>query len=326
MGIQATGQGHLTRSIDLYNMLVSNPAVSQIDVLISGTKSVPRGLPFAVKYHYRGFSFSYGRRGNISLLKTIPRLNLMSFWHGVLFTPFEQYDLILSDYEPISVWGARLRGIDTVGLGNMFSMTSKNFPNSNVSSRLSKLATNILCPVHHKVANHYRKFDDFVFAPVIRSEIRAAAPTDTGSILVYLTSYSEEELVVFFGHDYFTKNQFIIYTASPTCTALPPNINVKPLNQGSFTQDMIASKAVITAGGFQTTAEALYLGKKLLCIPMKKQAEQLSNAKALEEIGIKILTQLDHYEIKIWLQHAVAIQIKFADEMPAMVSRILAAA
>jgi hypothetical protein len=54
--------------------------------------------------------------------------------------------------------------------------------------------------------------------------------------------------------------------------------------------------------------------------------EQQSNARILEDIGIKVLKGLDLYEIKKWILHSKAVQIKFEDDMPAMVNRILDAA
>jgi len=38
---------------------------------------------------------------------------------------------------------------------------------------------------------------------------------------------------------------------------------------------------MITAGGFESTSECLYLGKKMLVIPIKGQYEQLCNCAAL---------------------------------------------
>jgi uncharacterized protein (TIGR00661 family) len=44
--------------------------------------------------------------------------------------------------------------------------------------------------------------------------------------------------------------------------------------------------SVITNSGFQTTSEALYLGKKIMTIPLKGQYEQECNAFALKKMGI----------------------------------------
>ena len=55
---------------------------------------------------------------------------------------------------------------------------------------------------------------------------------------------------------------------------------------------MIESAGVITGAGFETPAEALYLGKKLLCLPIRGQYEQLCNAAALKELGVPVVDKM----------------------------------
>jgi predicted glycosyltransferase len=56
---------------------------------------------------------------------------------------------------------------------------------------------------------------------------------------------------------------------------------------------MIHSQGIITGGGFETPAEALFLGKKIMSIPIKGQYEQQCNAAALKTLGAKVLTDMD---------------------------------
>jgi uncharacterized protein (TIGR00661 family) len=320
-GIQATGNGHLSRATELYNLLKQNPAVEQIDVLVSGNNS-KIDVPFDIKYHFKGISFSYGKGGKINVLKSLWKANILSCIKGILAVRFHRYDLIISDYEPISVWGAKLRGIHTVGLGNIFSSTSKQFPKMSGSHRITKLFTKIFCPVDQKVAMHYTKFDDFIFSPIIRSEIRDAKTQFEDFTLVYLLSYTQQQLLEFFTQPIFAKKKFVVYTNSETGFTYR-NVEVKPLNTANFTKDICNCSGVITAGGFQTTAEALYLGKKLLCIPIKKQYEQQCNARVLQELGISVAKDLDTIATAHWLSSGKIVQIDFKDESKEMVESIL---
>jgi len=56
-----------------------------------------------------------------------------------------------------------------------------------------------------------------------------------------------------------------------------------------FGQSLIHCSGIITGGGFETPAEALHLGKKILAIPIRGQYEQLCNAAALKEMGVLCL-------------------------------------
>ena len=320
-GIQATGNGHLSRAGELYNLLKQNPAVEQIDVLVSGDNS-KIDVPFEIKYHFKGISFSYGKGGKVNVMKSFLKANLLSVMKGILTVPFHKYDIIISDYEPISVWGAKLRGIHTVGLGNIFSATSKQFPKMSGSHRITKLFTKVFCPVDQKVAMHYHKFDDFIFSPIIRSEIRSAKTQNDNFTLVYLLSYTQEQLVEFFTQPLFAEKKFVIYT-NTNVGFIHHNVEVKPLNTANFTKDICNCSGVITAGGFQTTAEALYLGKKLLCIPIKKQYEQQCNARVLQELGISVSKDLDTLYTAHWLSSGKVVKIDFQDESKEMVNSIL---
>jgi predicted glycosyltransferase len=56
---------------------------------------------------------------------------------------------------------------------------------------------------------------------------------------------------------------------------------------------MAHSMGVITGGGFETPAEAMYLGKKIITIPIKGQYEQYCNAEALKKFGALVLHDID---------------------------------
>ena len=106
-GIQATGNGHISRSTEIYKILKQHPEVEKLDVLISGGKA-KMSLPFEVTYEYKGLSFYYGKKGKISILKSIGKANMLSMLVGLWKVPFREYDLIISDFEPITLWGAKL--------------------------------------------------------------------------------------------------------------------------------------------------------------------------------------------------------------------------
>ena len=65
-----------------------------------------------------------------------------------------------------------------------------------------------------------------------------------------------------------------------------------PISNEGFTKSMIESAGVITGAGFETPAEALYLGKKLICLPIRGQYEQLCNAAALEQLGVPVVNKM----------------------------------
>lgn len=320
-GIQATGNGHISRSTEIYKLLKQHPDVEKLDVLISGGKA-QMGLPFEVNYEYKGLSFYYGKKGKISVLKSIGKAGFLSIAAALWKVPFKQYDLIISDFEPISLWGAWIAGVKRVGIGNMYALTSKKFPKTK-GTFMTKLFARFMCPAKNKIGMHFCKYDDFIYYPVIRSEIRHAQPADNNFVLVYLNSFSDKELLQCMQQTNLLAHQFIIYSKTSVTTYQVGNCIVKPLSNTTFTTDIINCSAVLTAGGFQTISEALYLGKKLFVIPIKKQSEQISNAKVLSEMGVPTSTELRANELCEWLSKSGKVQVKFDNDLPKIIDAIL---
>ena len=65
--------------------------------------------------------------------------------------------------------------------------------------------------------------------------------------------------------------------------------SIKPIGDSNFERAMAWSSGVICGAGFETPAEAMYLKKKLLVVPMKGQYEQACNAESLKELGVIVL-------------------------------------
>lgn len=322
-GIQATGNGHISRSTEIYKLLKQHPEITRLDVLISGGKA-QMSLPFEVNYEYKGLSFYYGKKGKISILKSIGKASFISIAAALWKVPFKKYDLIISDFEPITLWGAKIAGVKRVGIGNMYSMTSRKFPKTK-GSWATRLIARIMCPAKNKIGMHFTRFDDFIYYPVIRSEIRDALVFNRNFIVVYLTSYTDKELLDCFTQFQLRHKRFMIYSKTAKAEETVGNCTIKPLDNEGFTQDIAACSGVITAAGFQTVSEALYLGKKLFVIPIKKQSEQLSNARILAGMGVATGTDLEAGAIKQWLETESKVQIKFDDDLPNIVNAILTA-
>jgi UDP:flavonoid glycosyltransferase YjiC (YdhE family) len=65
--IQGTGNGHLSRALDIIPLLQAR--ASQVDLLVSGPPADVQ-LPFEVRYRYHGMGFIFGKKGGINFLKT----------------------------------------------------------------------------------------------------------------------------------------------------------------------------------------------------------------------------------------------------------------
>jgi uncharacterized protein (TIGR00661 family) len=99
--------------------------------------------------------------------------------------------------------------------------------------------------------------------------------------------------------------RFEVFSKKAKSIEVNNNITFIPVNNEMFNNSMLHSEGIITGAGFETPAEALYLGKKLLCLPIQGQYEQLCNAAALQQFNVPIIENIDsHFTAHIynWLQ------------------------
>jgi uncharacterized protein (TIGR00661 family) len=126
--------------------------------------------------------------------------------------------------------------------------------------------------------------------PVIKENILSSSPTDGGYITVYLPHYHEEDLIHHFSK--ISELTFVIFSPRAKTFTKRNNVIIRPIDNKAFTLSMINAYGIITGGGFETPAECLYLGKKLMVLPIKGQYEQLCNAEALRAFNVPVILNM----------------------------------
>jgi uncharacterized protein (TIGR00661 family) len=104
---------------------------------------------------------------------------------------------------------------------------------------------------------------------------------------VYLPSYSDAKIIEVLSDIENVKWQ--VFSKKCKLAYRKRNVYVKPIESDSFEKSIAGSIAVICGAGFETPAEALFLKKKLLVIPMKGQFEQHFNGASLLDIGVPVI-------------------------------------
>jgi uncharacterized protein (TIGR00661 family) len=57
-----------------------------------------------------------------------------------------------------------------------------------------------------------------------------------------------------------------------------------------FVEALRTARGVVAGGGFSLLSEAVYLGKPILCVPLRGQFEQVMNARYMERLGYGLCT------------------------------------
>jgi uncharacterized protein (TIGR00661 family) len=281
--IQGTGNGHLSRATAIIPVLEK---FCDLDILISGSQA-DISINYPVKFKLRGLSFYFGKKGGVDVWETFSKASLLRLKQEFDALPVEDYDLVINDFEPVSAWACQLKEVPCIALSHQSSLLEPNVPLPDEKDLVGSFVLKNYAPSHDFIGFHFERYTNRIYTPVIRNDIRVAKPEDHGHYTVYLPAYD----------DYFLANvlagikdvRWEIFSKSGNSFEYNAQVRIRPVNGAHFAQSMIHSSGVLCGAGFETPAEALFLGKKLIVVPMKGQYEQHCNATALARMGVTVL-------------------------------------
>jgi len=316
--IQGTGNGHLSRAEDIVPHLRKR---CQVDILVSGTQS-QLTPSFAIDYQLRGMSFMSSKKGKVDIIKTAVNTNILKFFKEISQFPAKKYDLIISDFEPISAWSAKYHGVKSVELSHQAAVSHPNSPKPLEKHRIGNFILGNYCPSPHKYGFHFESYAPSIFTPVIRENIRKLESENRGHYTVYLPAYHDDFIVQTLMH---FKAEWHVFSKYATCRYRVNNVWVNPIDANNFTESLRTSEGVLCGAGFELPAEALFLNKKLMVIPMMGQYEQLCNAESLKKIGVVILDKLcllHRRTISSWLLNSQQIVVNYPNRTEQIIDTI----
>ncbi len=306
--IQGTGNGHLSRAVDIIPELQQ---YGQLDLFVSGAQAEV-SLPYPIKYRSKGLSFYFGKTGGINFYKTFQQNSSRQVVKEINEFPVEKYDLIVNDFEPISAWAAKKKGVKIIGLSHQSALLSKKCPKPKVLDPFGEWLLRNYAPVEKYVGFHFEEYDKNIFTPVIRKAITEAKRKDTGHYTVYLPAYDDKKLVALLMK--FKSVRWHIFSKHTRQPYHVGKISVYPVSGGDFIESVVTSTGVLCGAGFETPAEVIHLEKKLLVVPMKSQYEQKCNAIALKRMDVPVLKKVKKKnlrKIEKWLDDGRVIDVSF---------------
>ncbi|MEO0900269.1 MAG: glycosyltransferase family protein [Bacteroidota bacterium] len=319
--IQGTGNGHLSRARDVIPALQKH---CELEIIVSGTQSEVK-LPYPVKAQYKGMSFLYNKKGGLDYPKTISHNLNLKAWKEINSIPVEEYDVVINDFEPISAWACKRKGVTSIGMGHQASFWSKKTPRPSKRDPLGEFVLQNYAPADYGIGFHFERYDEFIYTPVVRSDVRNLQPSNEGHYTVYLPAFNEEVLLKYLNKvPDTTWHVFSKFTKEPYQIG---NVEVNPVNNEGFMKSFAGAAGILTGAGFETPAETLYLGKKLFAVPIKGQYEQYCNAVSLEKMGIPVLWKVsDAFVEKLtkWVKEGEPLQVDYPDNIQEVVDEMFA--
>lgn len=285
--VQATGNGHISRASEILPLLQK---YGQVDIMLSGNNAhLPVDLP--VKYRSQGLSLFYRPGGGLNYLKMIKQINPIRIWTDIKRLPVESYDLVINDFDFITAMACKIRRKFSIHWGHQASFHYNETPRPNQKSLIGEWVLKHFTSAQLNIGLHFKPYHKNILPPIIKDHIRYAKPSNQGHITIYLAQYDHEE--IYRQLKSLTHLKFHVFSGGIKEKITKQNFQFFPLSKECFSHSMIHAKGVITGAGFETPSEALYLGKKLMVLPIKDQYEQSCNAEALREFGVEIIPQID---------------------------------
>jgi uncharacterized protein (TIGR00661 family) len=317
--IQGTGNGHISRAKEIIPLLRKK---CETDILISGDQA-ELDLPFEVKYRFKGLGFVNGKNGSIDIRKTYKKANTKRLLEEIKELPAGDYDFVLNDFEPVSAWSCYRKKVPCIALSHQCSLLDKNTPRPRQKDPIGSFIIRNYAPASHHVGFHFSRYSKSIFTPVVRKEVREAVKSDDGHYTVYLPSYDDKFLIRLLSQ--IQGPQWEVFSKSSKKESIIDNINIKPVNSASFLKSLVSCTGVLCGAGFETPAESLFLGKKLLVVPMNNQYEQQYNATALKSLGVPVISRLKKTKpekIVEWVNADYRIEINYPDVTERIINMI----
>ena len=311
-GVQATGNGHITRARVMAPAL--RAAGIEVDFLFSGR--APDKLfnmePFGEYQCRRGMSFVF-KQGRVCKWGTLRSNSLVELMADIRALDLCEYDLVISDFEPITAWAAKRQRKVCVGLSHQYALRYP-LPGPRIRTVMG-LLTRLFAPASHAVGLHWHHFNAPILPPLIEPPMFTGSD-DATHYLVYLPFESRQQVQQWLQP--LSDCRFYVYSDVHELRA-EGNIVWCPFSRSAFLRDLARCSGVIANCGFGLGSEVLQMGKRLLVKPLAGQPEQRSNAAVLQALGLAtIFEDLSVTQFRRWCQVEPPAAIIYPDVASAL--------
>ncbi|MCB1692406.1 MAG: hypothetical protein KDI19_06540 [Pseudomonadales bacterium] len=311
-GVQATGNGHISRAHAMQTALREYPDVD-ITWLFSGRPKEQLAGVMDDFLWRRGMTFATSN-GKVSYPRTVLTNNAFRLISDINSLDLSPFDRIIVDYEPVVAWAAKRRGRETIGIGHQYAF-NYDVPRRG-DNAVSLAVMKHFAPASRSFGLHWHHFGHPILPPIVDLDGHAREIPIPEKVVVYLPFEDQARVVSLMRR--IASHEFFVY--GPGLSHRDDgNVHERPLSRHGFKADLVSAGSVICNSGFELISECLSMGIRVLAKPLESQVEQLSNACALEHLGYaEVMDDLDPARIARWLETGEFLQVTY----PAVHTRI----
>lgn len=361
-GVQGTGGGHLTRARQLVTKLRSKNV--QLRFVFSGRPKdgfddadheelfgkdaiYLRGVTWVTNGQVakeqgkellpggkvkRFFGLIEADEARVNRYETVKSaaLSLPDLIRDVNALDLTNFDLVISDFEPITAWAARISGVPLYGIAHQYSFFHDEVPQGIAMRTYVGWGMKAMAPVKksNAIGLHFDPFKSMVLPPMVRPNPEGMKK-DYTKITVYLPHENQTKVIKMLAQ--IKGYRFEVYApehrfetlSKDGRTPLDENgnrlehIHLNFRSDGTYVQNFYTSFATIVNAGFGAMSEALKAGIHLMAKPQGGQPEQRANVIALKKLGYgEGLSGLNAKDLAAWLEAIKgkeAVKISYPD-------------
>jgi uncharacterized protein (TIGR00661 family) len=300
-GVVGEGMGHAMRSRVVLDELTKH---HQVQVVVSGRAydylEARASENLSVKKIW-GYSLVY-EDNEVQNFKTLLEnvKSAVKGWPQNVRAYFDladkfQPDVVISDFESWSYLYAKRHRLPVISVDNMqiidrCTHAPEILDGLGTDFQLTKaiVKTKVAGAFHYHITTFFqapiRKDNTSLHPPILRPEILAARPEPGEHLLVYQTSTSNKALPEILAQ---AGLECRVYGLRRDLTAdvREGRLVYRPFSERGFIDDLRTARGVVASAGFTLMGEAVYLRRPMLAVPIRKQVEQVLNARYLEAEG-----------------------------------------
>ncbi len=316
--LSGEGMGHSTRSEVVIRHLLKkghkiviftfDRAVNYLRERFKGEKDVLEIVEISgINFVYEKNEFKIGKTILEQRKKT---KSLLIDNHKIITEKILEYSpmLVVTDFEPFSSSLANFLKIPLIAIDNQGF-----FSKCKIDEKFEKQLPLKIIEYFRRILGDYNfvlsifnvpikkkyKHNTFLIGPIIRDEIVKSNPRKGNHFLVYQTSTSNKKLFKILKS---VDEKFIVYGFNKN--KKEDNLILKKPSVKEFAKDLASCRGVITNGGFTLISEAVYLGKPVYSVPVKKQTEQEINGYYIMKSGYGMFSKETNLtDLKEFISH-----------------------
>lgn len=320
--VQGEGRGHLTQAISMTQ--IAREAGHEVIGYAVGSFEGKKVPAFFANFigdipliQYESPSINYGKGNSVHLGKTIMQafIRFKTYFKSAnslqAFIEKLQPDGIVNFYESITgLYFLKTRSkVPCMSIGHQYLLLNRHFesiPEKKFDQFLLNLNTKITAIGSKKLLGlSFREMPDnvekniYVIPPLLRQEVKKIVPIAGKSWLMYVTHYKLADQIISWAENNRDISLDCFWDHPEKKTVFSPckNLSFNPIDGERYLAKMSTCMGLISTAGFESVAEAMYLKKPVMMVPVPNHIEQMINAYDGELSGAGIAAKTFDLEI-----------------------------